>query len=263
MFIKFLKRLLFPTCALIGLVFYVWMEVNVPAVRYVNISVADLPKNVKLLQLSDSHGRGISENKRLMRAIQKFEPDMTVITGDMIDKQTVDFSVPLEDVRVLSSEMPVLYIPGNHEYANSKGATFIRQVGEFGAFVLKNDAMAIDGISVCGTDDTNFDLDDVSAALAVNGRCDILLSHSPAISSRIRGLNIPLVLAGHTHGGQVALPIIGAVFLPDRDIPRNLIKGLVLENGTQFFISVGLGTSGLPVRFMNRSEINLITINPE
>jgi predicted MPP superfamily phosphohydrolase len=263
MFYKFLKRLIIPACVFAGLVLYIWIEVNIPATHYVNISVADLPTNVKLLHLSDSHGDSISENKRLMRAIRKFEPDIAVITGDMIDQQTVDFSAPLEDIKILSSEMPVLYIPGNHEYANPKGDLFIKQVGEFGATILKNDALIIKGISICGTDDINFGLDDIKKALTVNGKCDILLSHSPAISSRIKELNIPLVLAGHTHGGQVSLPVIGAVFLPDRDVPRNLVKGLVSENGTQFYISVGFGTSGFPIRFMNRSEITLITINPE
>jgi hypothetical protein len=235
----------------------------VPAVHRVSISVDNLPNNIKILQLSDSHGQGISENARLMRAVQKFKPDMVAITGDMIDRRTVDFSAPLEDIKVLSAEMPVLYIPGNHEYANPKGYAFMKQVGELGATVLINDALVVGEVSVCGVDDLNFDLDDVSKAVQVNGRCDILLSHSPGINSKIEGFNIPLVLAGHTHGGQVALPLIGAIFLPDRDIPRNLVEGLVLENGTQFYISVGLGTSGLPIRFLNRSEIVLITINPE
>jgi hypothetical protein len=261
MITKFLKQMIIPIIILIGIGFYMWSEINIPAVRRINITLDNFPEKIKILHITDAHGREINDNQRLMRAIHDFKPDVAVLTGDMIDESTVDFSSALRDIRTLSSEMPVLYVPGNHERANPKGASFINSVRESGASVLLNNARMINNISICGVDDINLGFSDVSASIAVYGRCDILLSHSPAINKSIVDQNIPLVLAGHTHGGQVALPIIGALFLPDKSIPRSLIKGLVKDGDTQFYVSVGFGTSVFPLRFMNRAEINLLTVD--
>jgi len=258
-----LKRVLVSAAALIGLVFYIWMEVNVPVVRNIDIPIKGFPKGIKLVHISDAHGRGITENGRLSRAIKSFEPDVIVLTGDMIDKSTVDFNPVLETVKNLSYVAPVLFIPGNHERANPRGEEFIGLLRKAGASVLLNGAKMIKGVSVCGVDDINFFLDDIPKSIAVNGRFDILLSHSPAISGSVKNFYIPLVLSGHTHGGQVRLPAFGALLLPDRDIPRHLVKGLVEDGDSKYYISVGLGTSVVPIRFMNRAEISLITVVPE
>ena len=258
-----LKRVFVSALALIGLVFYIWTEVNIPAVRNVSIPVEGFPGEIKLVHISDAHGRGINGNGRLSRAIKSFGPDAIVLTGDMIDKSTVDFSPALKAVESLSLVAPVIFIPGNHERANGQGEEFIGLVREAGASVLLNGAKTVNGVSICGVDDMNFFLDDIPKAMAVNGRCDILLSHSPAISGSVKKFDIPLILSGHTHGGQVRLPVVGALLLPDKDIPRRLVKGLVSDGNSKYYISVGLGTSVVPIRFMNRAEISLITVIPE
>ncbi|MFA5052920.1 MAG: metallophosphoesterase [Parcubacteria group bacterium] len=260
---KIAKWLIALTLLFAGLVIYIWSETNVPAIRNINIPLADFPGKLKIVHISDSHGREISENGRLIRAIRSFSPDVVVLTGDMIDKSTTDFTPVLNTISELSGAYPVLFIPGNHEHANPKGELFINSVRRSGATVLLNDSRIINGISICGVDDINLGLADVPAAMEANGRCDILLSHSPAINESIRGLNIPLVLAGHTHGGQIRLPVVGALLLPDQNIPANLVNGLVNDDGTWFYVSVGLGTSVIPVRFMDRAEVGLITVTPE
>lgn len=260
---KVLKRVLVSSLALIGLVFYIWTEVNIPAVRNVVIPIKGFPEEIKLVHISDAHGRGIKENGRLSRAIKSFGPDAIVLTGDMIDKSTVDFLPTLKTIKSLSSMAPVIFIPGNHERANAQGEGFIGLIRETGASVLLNGAKMVKGVSICGVDDMNFFLDDIPKSMAVNGRCDILLSHSPAISKAVENFDIPLVLSGHTHGGQVRLPVVGALLLPDRDIPRHLVKGLVDGGNSKYYISVGLGTSVAPIRFMNRAEVSLITVIPE
>jgi len=259
---KLFKRALFVALALGGLVFYVWSEVNIPAVRNVDIQIDGFPEELKVVHISDAHGKGIPEQGRLFRAIRAFAPDVVVLTGDMIDKATADFNPPVEAVRSLSAVAPTLFIPGNHERANPKGEQFISSVRNAGASVLLNSARMIKNISICGVDDMNNSLDDIPRAVAVNGECDILLSHSPAINESVKNFDIPLVLSGHTHGGQVRLPLIGALLLPDRNIPRHLVAGLAKDGSAQYYISVGLGTSVAPLRFMARSEISLITVHP-
>ena len=198
-----------------------------------------------------------------MRAIRSFAPDVIALTGDMIDEATTDFTPVLTAVTDLSAIAPVLFVPGNHERANLKGEVFIRSLTASHATVLLNDAVLINGLSVCGVDDINFSLHNVPDALAVFGRCDILLSHSPEIYKYIYNTNIPLVLAGHTHGGQVRLPILGAMFVPGGNIPEHLMRGIAKDGNTTFYVSVGLGTRLVPIRFMSRAEISLITITSE
>jgi len=258
---KIIKWTVVSVIILIGLFIYVWMEVNIPAVRKVDITVPQIPETIKIVHISDDHGRGIPDGGRLMRAIRSFAPDVIVLTGDMIDEATVNFNPALDTVKNLSSIARTLFIPGNHEWANPRGTSFINYVSFSGASVLLNDAVFINGVSVCGIDEISFGLDDIHKALAVNDRCDILLSHSPAINEKIRGLNIPLVLSGHTHGGQIRVPLIGALFIPDKDVPPHLVRGLVRDGDTIFHVSVGLGTRIVPIRFMSRAEITLLTIN--
>ncbi len=247
----------------IGLVSYMWLEVNVPVVRKINISLASIPKEIKIVHISDGHGLGIPNDGRLMRAIRSFAPDAIALTGDMIDESTTDFAPVLTAATDLSAIAPVLFIPGNHERANPEGEMFIKSLSATGATVLLNDSIIINGLSVCGVDDINFSLHDVPSALAVYGRCDILLSHSPEIYKSIKNFNIPLVLAGHTHGGQVRLPILGAIFMPGGNIPEHLMMGIAKDGDTTFYISVGLGTRLVPIRFMSRAEIALITVTPK
>ncbi|MFA4999634.1 MAG: metallophosphoesterase [Parcubacteria group bacterium] len=260
---KIIKRAFIFVIAFAGIGFYIWSETNIPAVRNVSISLADFPNEIKIVHISDAHGRNIPSDGRLMRAIRSFSPDVIVLTGDMIDKSTVNFKPVLNTIHELSLIAPTLFISGNHEWANPKGMSFVNSLNTSGATALINGARVVKEVTICGVDDMSLELADISAALSVNGRCDILLSHSPAISRSIKGMRIPLVLAGHTHGGQIRLPVFGALLLPDRDIPRHLVQGLVEDNGTVFYISSGLGTSVIPVRFMARAEINLITVSPE
>ncbi|MCK9497391.1 MAG: metallophosphoesterase [Candidatus Colwellbacteria bacterium] len=242
---------------------YIVLEVNVPAIKEVPIAVSADMAGTKIVQISDGHGRGIKENGRLMRAIRSFSPDMIVLTGDMIDESTTNFSPPLSAIKTLSSIAPTFFIPGNHERANPKGDDFINLVRKNGASVMLNESEMVGDIALCGIDDISLKLDDVFQAMSGYGKCDILLSHSPAIYKSIEGLGIPLVFAGHTHGGQVRLPILGELILPDKDIPDYLVKGVYSNGETVFHISTGLGTSVAPIRFMCRAEINLITLVSE
>lgn len=244
-----------------GLFIYIWMEVNIPALRIVNITIPEISEQVKIVHISDAHGRGISKNGRLMRAIRSFKPDVIVLTGDMVDESTTDFQPVLDTTKILASVARVLFIPGNHEWANPRGMFFMNAMASAGATVLLNDAVLINNVSMCGVDEVSFGLDNIHDALAVNRRCDILLSHSPAINEAIRGLRIPLVLSGHTHGGQIRVPLIGALFIPDKNIPPHLVRGLAMDEDTIFYVSVGLGTRIVPIRFMSRAEIALITVN--
>jgi uncharacterized protein len=246
----------------IGAVFYLWFE-NIPAIKMAEIAVSGDFPGMRIVQISDGHGRLLP--KRIVDSIRSFSPDMIALTGDMIDKSTVDAESVVLSIKSLSEIAPTFFVPGNHERANPKGESFIKLMEKSGINVLLNDADEVilngkDTVIVCGVDDINFNLDDIYKSVSTKERCDILLSHSPAIWKKISDISIPLILAGHTHGGQARIPFFGAVFLPDGNIPPDLIKGVSVREENTFHVSVGFGTSVIPLRIMNRAEINLITI---
>jgi predicted MPP superfamily phosphohydrolase len=94
-----------------------------------------------------------------------------------------------------------------------------------------------------------------------NKKYTVLLSHSPRIRDRL-GSHVPdLILCGHTHGGQVSIPLVGAVVAPGEGFFPEFDKGeFTLENGSRLYIDSGVGTSTLPIRFMNRSQVSVIRI---
>jgi hypothetical protein len=102
---------------------------------------------------------------------------------------------------------------------------------------------------------------DLAAALGDCRPADacLLVSHNPDFAETLTDPRVGLVLSGHTHGGQVVFPGAGAPFVPSR-YGRKYLHGLVRAPETLVYVSRGLGTSGAPVRFCSRPEINLLTL---
>jgi predicted MPP superfamily phosphohydrolase len=118
-------------------------------------------------------------------------------------------------------------------------------------------------INICGVDDPYRRKDNIEKAMksADSKKYTVLLSHSPGIRKRLGSYVPDLILCGHTHGGQVRLPFIGAVIAPGEGLFPKFDKGkFSLKNGSLLYIDSGAGTSNLPVRLLNRSQISVIRI---
>lgn len=246
-------------------------EVNFPAVREIDIHTGKLKmgKGITLLQISDVHGRASGTIKgRILKEASKAKPDAVVITGDLADESTVDFSSIYHLVKELYSICPeIFFVSGNHEWNNSGRRELFEGLRALGVKLLNNRsaAVSIDGIKVniCGVDDPYRRKDNVDKAMehAVTGNYTVLLAHSPRIRDRLGGYAPDLILCGHTHGGQIRLPFIGALIAPGEGLLPKFNKGsYTLENGSLLYIDSGVGTSKLPVRFLNRSQISVIRI---
>jgi len=99
---------------------------------------------------------------------------------------------------------------------------------------------------------------DETIAKAPPGSTMIALTHNPDIFPRLPP-NVPLLLAAHTHGGQVSIPLIGTPIVPSR-FGSKYTAGHVFENGHHMFVTTGIGTSILPVRFRVPPEIVVLTV---
>jgi predicted MPP superfamily phosphohydrolase len=228
----------------------------------------------RIAHLCDMHaGRGVSFDylKRVVREIETLKPDCVAVTGDLIN-HTADAIVPVADLLATLSA-PVFVSFGNHDYAPGTArprswtllADPLHQALEArGMVVLRNRAVPLRRgdarIWLIGLEDlytTRF-----SPQMAFRGvdrrDCIIALSHNPDTGKWLQNWDTDLVLAGHTHGGQIRIPGLGAPVLPllNRDFEQGLFQ---LKNGCQMYVSRGVGFL-LRVRLFCRPELPCIVL---
>ncbi len=199
-------------------------------------------------------------------------PDLIVITGDLIDRadQTASCLAFLTELRA-TVKVPVVAVPGNWDHRafptrHSIAAWHKRVRSETGIRVLANQNVVLhrhgDRMWVVGTDDPYFGHADLDASFkgVPDSAFALVLTHAPeAFEELAERPAARLVLAGHTHGGQVCLPFIGALRVPSRYGTR-FAQGLYKLGDTFFYVNAGMGTSHLPVRFLCRPELTFITV---
>jgi predicted MPP superfamily phosphohydrolase len=246
--------------------------VHVHLTRY-DLAVPHLPRHLdglRLLHLSDLHVHPGSDLAwQVPDLIAPLTYDLLCYTGDFID---VDDDLPA--LATLLARIPhtgaAYAVLGNHDYIpfgrshGSNDAARLRSVlGQAGITVLTNEARATVGneLYVVGVDDPVTGRDSLELAMAQvpEHSCTVVLAHSPDVMLRL-GARLPnLVLAGHTHGGQIRLPHVGPIFTLSQ-VPRNMTMGLGLYQGVPLFVSRGIGYSGLYLRLGSPPEAALLTL---
>ncbi len=235
-----------------------------------------------IVQISDLHASfwvGRNYLNHVVDRINALPKDLFVITGDIITGAVNDFwkrwlpnaggnyiSMVIEVLSRLK-EGPKLAVLGNHDQWDGK-ETEQRLVGELesiGIRVLRNQSQSFtkngEAIHIAGTDDVWFS-SDIHRALRDVPRDDfkIVLSHSPDIRTDIRQEDkIDLLLCGHTHGGQVAIPYLSHHFIPIRN-PKRYLAGLVKEHYGYTYVNRGIGTLVFPLRIAATPEITSIKL---
>lgn len=185
----------------------------------------------------------------------------------------------MDFVRSLTSKYAVYFITGNHEIWSDKFHQLEPKLLDIGVKIFHNEYIKIhrnnDFISLIGIDDPGLgDQDNTEPEFTEkylkealkevpNDEYKILLAHRPEYFSFYIENNIDLVLAGHTHGGQVRLPFIGSILVHHQPLFPKLSKGRFHEKNTTMIISGGLGTSRLPIRTFNLPEVVIITLDSE
>jgi predicted MPP superfamily phosphohydrolase len=181
----------------------------------------------------------------------------------MVDRNNKDIKPVLDLIKGLSDK-PVFFVSGNHDWwINNKIREHLISAG---ANILENSSYKYskngDNIWIIGVDDPYLGMDDLSKAIENTDDSipRLLLAHAPDIFNEAIQSEIDLVLVGHTHGGQVRLPVIGAIVAPGQGLFPKLDYGLYSSNTTTMVINGGLGESVLPIRFYNRPEVVFITL---
>lgn len=251
-----------------------YLDTNYFKVNHVAFETSKLPKDteITILQISDVHNKNFGDdNERLLEAVKELNADFIVLTGDLVDRSTEDLTSTLAFAEGLTSiSERVYFISGNHEWDNAYKQELLDGLGQRRITILnnKNTTLSIHGIDInlVGIDDesTNHENLDLAFAGVEGSRFTVLLSHSPGVVENNHTIPADLILSGHTHGGQIRLPFIGAVVAPNQGYFPEYDKGVFEINADQYlYIDSGLGTSVAPVRFMNQSQISLITVSGE
>ena len=222
-----------------------------------------LENDITVVQISDLHNQifGINESALLSR-IKKQNPDMIVITGDIVDKTHPSYSIALSFVKGAVKICPVYYVTGNHE-AWMKGAkldSFFDDMRDLGVIFLDDTYIETDEYILAGIGDASLNSFNAYAPFD-DSKPVIMLAHEPQYHDLYQSLGADLVLTGHYHGGQIIIPNVGGLVSPEFEILPELYEGIHDFDGMKLVLSRGLGNSVLPVRINNYPEIVVVKVS--
>ena len=245
---------------------------------------------LKIVMIADIHGGSNNVTEEKIREVvaksNDENPDVVVLLGDYVSEtdygRSTTLKMPIETVAAnlagLKSKYGVFAVLGNHDgWFSDERVT--AELSRLGYKVLQNDVAIVDNngqhLRLIGFKD-QLELapqwwetsSQAKTLLAPTGEGDVIaLEHSPDIMPIITGglsisPDLRLVLAAHTHGGQVWLPILGTPIVPS-SYGQKYSYGHIKENDVDLFVTSGIGTSVLPIRFMMPPEIAVLTIRSE
>lgn len=251
------------------------IEPNLLTVKSLHMKMPCLPK-MKIVFVSDFHIKTYQKTnlKRIVNEIKTQNPDMILSTGDFVSGYKPKHSMPIEEIAKELSTLKPKYgfyaVLGNHDWWQG-GERIEKVLEKNGIHVLGNENEIITigkkKLYLAGVEDITTRTVDFTKALKNTKHPTILLTHSPDVFPFVSDNNnhkmtdiVDLTLAGHTHGGQIDIPFIGPLIIPS-DYGKKYAEGLIKENSKTMYVTKGIGTSVLPVRFNCVPEIVVVNFN--
>ena len=273
------KIILFIVIGLVLFFNYQNNSITINEIEFKNDNIPDSFKGYKILQISDLHNKEFGkEQETILSKINKINPDIIVVTGDLIDSKNTNVDVAMKLINKAINISPIYYISGNHEAWSTSYNELKSKLEDSGVIVLENEKTQLlkgrDTIDIIGLSDTSFINSDlleyagnVKTEKLLNTLSEnssnfkILLSHRPELFDTYSNSSVDLVFSGHAHGGQFRLPFIGGLVAPDQGFFPKLTEGIHTSNNTTMVISRGLGNSIIPIRLFNRPELVVVTLS--
>ncbi len=271
--VSVMKRiaLLLAFIALMLLTLGYWQAIA-PAVQRNHIHhVANWPTgalSVRLVLLSDLYvvepETPPSRIAALVNRINALAPDCVLIAGDLVsDKglstRRISFDEAIAPLTKLRPKIATIVVRENHDHWRNAGAAD-RAIAKYGLIGINNSAARCGALAIGGIDDEFTQHDNLPltrAAMATIGGVPIFLSNSPDIFPHADGVS--LTLAGHTHCGQIVLPLWGALAIPSR-FGQRYACGIVREARRTLIVTAGIGTSNIPLRWNAPSDFWVVTV---
>lgn len=240
-------------------------------IHEIEIAIPILPKafdSFNIVHLSDVHLGHFFNNRNLIKLVQRvnrIQPDMIVFTGDLVEKTWDEWDQTTHILKQIQAPYGKFAVLGNHDYWENLNT--LRSVYEDAGFtLLQNDHKRVykrgEQLVVAGLD--NILLGNPNLHKTMNGvtsdECIILLVHEPDYADQCVNFDPQpqLQLSGHSHGGQIRLPLWGHLILPEaaKKYPDRLYK----LDSMNLYVNRGVGTTGIPLRLFCRPEISNIKL---
>lgn len=234
-------------------------------VRY-RVAVEGLAAPLRVVQLTDMHRSAPDMTearvKRIVAQVAALKPDMVVMTGDYLGGKVIEASDngnmndAMEPYLGLRPRLGVFAVRGNHD----AGYWTRRIIPRYRIGYLENSWVDTGPLVVAGLDDYWTGTPDLDAALrgVPDGKPVLMLMHNPDSFPDVPP-RVALSFAGHTHGGQIKLPLIGALVSVSQ-YGNRFRHGLIVEGGRRLIVSSGIGTTAVPLRFGVPPEIVEVTL---
>lgn len=223
-----------------------------------------------IAHLSDLHEKSFGpDNEELFAAVAGLRPDLIAVTGDLVAHESqakADLAYTETLAAGLTAIAPCFFVSGNHE--RQFAAEIFPVLEQNGVVILHGNVQTLDvrgsRVNISGIHDPVFDPDAASANVdvfrGITGY-NIFLTHRPEFFDAYAGRNIDLVLAGHTHAGQIRLPKISSVYMMGQGLFPKYMEGEFTNGETTMIISRGLGSSGYPtVRLNNPPDLVAVQV---
>lgn len=248
-------------------------------IKNYEVTTDEVEETVRIALITDLHScRYGKDQKRLIRALDGLQPDLLLLGGDICDDVIPDDNVELF-LDETAGRFPCYYVTGNHEYWSGRIDDILELFRSHGVTVLNGSCDTIEinrqKVTVCGiTDpeavlytadgiDTRTQLDSICASKDPDSYT-LLLAHRPELIGLYLQYDFPLILSGHTHGGQWRLPgIINGLYAPDQGWFPRYAGGMYVINDQVMVVSRGLARESTKIpRIFNRPELVMVTIKP-
>ena len=235
------------------------------------IWLSDLPegfRGFRILQLSDIHHSlfvPLDQVAAVVELSNKLKPDLVALTGDFVTYSRSSIEPVAEILGGLRARAGVVAVLGNHDFRVGAGATE-RALRRQHIQVLRNRHRLLQRrgstLYLAGVDDYGYGADLGQAMCGIpQDASTILLAHNPRLVTAAARRGVSLVLSGHTHGGQVNVPLLGTVYGRSPEQMR-FKMGWDRLGGTQIYVSRGIGTIVLPLRWRCPAEVPLLELEP-
>ena len=245
-------------------------EVRNTRLNETRFATDELTSELRVVQVTDFHSLARPAQVRdIVELVRAADPDLIAITGDLVNtsNRTLDPARRLLE-GLAGIDAPRFFVDGNHDHWSSDHAEVHELLGRNGVTILDDSNVALTGgfgqVSLIGVDDYYTGNGDLGAAVA--GAAEegfrLVITHSPEILPVLDGHAIDYAMCGHTHGGQVRLPLIGAIYQPGGQWFPRISKGTYTVGDATLYIDSGVGVTGPPFRLFNQSQVTLHRIGP-
>jgi len=276
--------ILSPVAALVALALIIYgffIEPYRIQLSRADIYFENLPESLdgfRICHISDTHTSRYGRlERKLSELLSSIEADLCVITGDLLNARK-GIEALCRALNLFNPRFGVFAVPGNGDHkAAVRLSEWSAEPEQLGIRLLQNSSITLlsDGanLSIIGVDDPFLGLGDIARAMsgAAEEGFKLLLAHSPDIVMEMGGRSVDLILAGHTHGGQIRIPLLGTIWFHCRYRlrlshgyygPEALSRATGRDaQGLHMYVSRGVGSGPLSPRFMCPPEVALITLH--